>query len=106
AEVENFVFKHLLENFNSNKIQFYRTSAGSEIDFIVDTDDGVDCIEVKYSGRINSRTKMPANISRFVEDHKQFRFNRKILITKEFLKIDEENKEYFIPAALFPLLKL
>lgn len=95
SEVENFIFNHIY----SDDLYFYRTSAGAEIDF-VDLE-SKQVIEVKYSKKVNSMTK---NILNFIEDHADLKISKKIMASKDQLKIDLKNKQYIIPAPLFPFI--
>ena len=47
---ENFVLLEMLKNdhYSFNKINFWRTTNQTEIDFIVTKDDGIEAVEVKW----------------------------------------------------------
>lgn len=105
VEVENFVYQLLSANIH-DQLYFYRTSAGAEIDFLALTEGGVDLIEVKYSSKVNTRTKMPSNMIHFLADHSQLGSRHKIMVTKDYLSLDYQKQEFFIPACLLALVDL
>lgn len=64
--VENFVFSELIKAIDRERIWFYRTTAGSEVDFVVDRGDHVVPVEVKYSA---SRQKTVPKIFATLANH-------------------------------------
>lgn len=111
SEVENFAYQELKRLYGAEAIQFYRTSSGSEIDFVVDADIGIELFEVKYSSSLNDKSKLPLAMRRFREDvlaeeTSLKKVTRSFMITKDYLRIDHEAQEYWIPAALLPFVDL
>lgn len=100
AEVENFVYKFLREKHVDSEINFYRTQAGSEIDFLYTTEKGLNALEVKYSTM--ESFKLPLAIRRLAEEQQ---FAKKIVCSKDFLYCDYANEEYCIPVALLAFLR-
>ncbi|MDQ7031091.1 MAG: ATP-binding protein [Desulfonauticus sp.] len=97
-EVENFVFRELMEQFSLEDIYFYRTRSGAEIDFLV-FQEKIILLECKFRNQI----RIPKIFSNFEERHFE-KETLKIIITKDRLEKLEET--YFIPAYLFPLISL
>ncbi len=97
--IENFVYLTLKAQFESDYILFYRTKSGTEIDFIVKTEnDKINLIESKY--RNNPRANALKNFKNKYPDT----VKKSIVITKDFL--DKKDGVYFIPATLIPFLEL
>lgn len=97
--IENFIYKSLLNSYSKEYIHFYRTVSGSEIDFVIEDDNNkLTIYEVKYRNKI----QVPLAIKNF--SNKFDNLNKKIIITKNELK--KEKDIYFIPALLFPFIKL
>ncbi len=97
AVVENFVYNTLLVQYGKECIHFYRTSAGAEIDFVVeDKDNKLMLCEVKYRNKVN----VPVAMKNFEERYDNA--GKKLIITKDLFK--KENDAYFIPAVLLPFV--
>ncbi|MFZ2635239.1 MAG: ATP-binding protein [Rectinemataceae bacterium] len=47
--VENAVWSSLGKTFGTERIKYWRTSSGAEVDFIIETDSGLAPVEVKFS---------------------------------------------------------
>jgi len=97
--IENFIFNELIKykpiQYN---IYFWRTKLGTEIDFILEGNDELIPIEVKWQS-IN-RAIMPKNFASFFKTHKNIK--NAVIVTKDFsCKIRNKGKNiYFIPAVL------
>ena len=98
--VENFIFNELIRYkpifYN---IYFWRTKAGTEIDFILEGNNEFIPIEVKWQ---NTKTPyIPKNFLSFFENHRNVK--RAVVITKHhYAEIKEKGVLiYFIPAILF-----
>ncbi|MFC1612807.1 ATP-binding protein [Patescibacteria group bacterium] len=97
--IENFVYNTLLTQYAKEYIHFYRTSAGAEIDFVIeDKNNKLTLCEVKYRNKIN----VPVIMKNFEERYTNV--GKKLIITKDLLKI--EKSVYFIPVALLPFVDL
>ncbi len=99
--VENFIYRHLLEFFDDNKIRFYRTRGGAEIDFIVTSERGLILIEVKF--RKGRQVKIPRAMKNFEKVYGDM-VKHRIIVTQDYLDFKEEC--LFIPAPLFPFLDM
>lgn len=80
ALVENIVFlrlKIILENFN--KINFWRSKAGAEVDFIIDLNGEILPIEVKFSEFDKPETSR--SLASFI---KSFKTKRALVLTKDY----------------------
>ena len=93
--VENFVFLEL--KGKDKDLYFYRTIAGSEIDFIIDKK-ALSLVEVKYRAKVNKRNLAFENFTKDVDA------KRKIIVTKDYLA--KEGGIYFIPACLFAFVEI
>jgi len=95
--IENFVYNTLLAQYNKEYIHFYRTSGGSEIDFVIeDKNNKLMLCEVKHRNKV----VVPVAMKNFQERYDNV--GRKLIITKDLLK--KENDIYFIPAILLPFV--
>ncbi|MBL7072433.1 MAG: ATP-binding protein [Candidatus Omnitrophica bacterium] len=100
AYVENFIFSELIKYkpipYN---VYFWRTKIGTEIDFILEGNDELIPIEVKWQNK--GRPIIPKSFISFFKTHKRIR--RAVVVTKDIsCKIRKEGKDiYFIPVALF-----
>ena len=97
--VENFVYRHLLEHFDTNEIHFYRKRGGAEIDFVVTSATGYILIEVRF--RKGRQLKPPRAMETFKELYGD-QVHRRIVVTQDYLAY--KGKCLFIPAPLFPFL--
>ncbi|MFZ2970851.1 MAG: DUF4143 domain-containing protein, partial [Minisyncoccia bacterium] len=80
ALVENVVFlrlKILLENFH--KINFWRSKAGAEVDFIIDLNGEIFPIEVKFSEF--DKPEISRSLAGFI---KSFKTKRALVLTKDY----------------------
>ncbi len=94
--IENIIYNKLSFDYELDNIFFYRTISKSEIDFIVQKDDQILPIEVKFRNKIMN---MPVSINNFSKLYDDVKY--KLLITKDDLKIDWNN--IYIPYYLFLL---
>ncbi|HFC76634.1 MAG TPA: ATP-binding protein [Candidatus Moranbacteria bacterium] len=95
---ENFVYLSLKTKIENDDILFYRTKMGTEIDFVVKTDDSkINLIESKY------RNHLRANALKSFKNKYPNLVKYSIVITKNILKKKEDI--YYIPATLLPFVK-
>ena len=98
--IENFIFCEMIK---CKPIQyqayFWRTKLGSEIDFILEGDDELIPIEVKWQKF--SRPLLPKNFVHFFKTHKNIK--KAIVVNRNLSrKITWNDKDiYFVPAVLF-----
>jgi len=97
-EIENFVFRELMEQFPLEDIYFYRTRSGAEIDFLVAREKFY-LIECKF----RNRPRVPKIFSNFCERYPE-KQTIGIIITKD--RLERREKVYFIPAYVLPLIKI
>ncbi len=99
AMAENFVYLTLLSWVEGDLIYFYRTKTGTEIDFVVKTQQGnLDLIEVKYSHSL----RLGAFKKFFSKYPGQTRYA--LLATKDIL--DFKDNFYYLPIELLPFVRL
>lgn len=84
--VENFVFSELVKNVDKERLWFYRTTGGSEIDFLFIQGDKIVPVEIKYG---ISRQKIVPKIFNTLAQHKELK--QAVVITKNYLH--EETKK-------------
>lgn len=80
ALVENIIFlrlKIILENFN--KINFWRSKAGAEVDFVIDLNGEIFPIEVKFSEF--GKPEISRSLAGFI---KSFKTKRALVLTKDY----------------------
>jgi len=97
ALVENFVLLSLL-NFDEIKINYWRTIAKAEVDFVIETADGIVPLEVKYKNF--KEPKITRSLRSFIKEYKP---KKAIVATKDFWgekKIDSTIVK-FIPVVYF-----
>lgn len=85
ALVENIVFlrlKIILENFN--KINFWRSKAGAEVDFVIDLNGEIFPIEVKFSEF--DKPEISRSLMGFI---KSFKTKRALVLTKDYFGIQK-----------------
>jgi len=95
AIIENVVFIRLKELCEGvNKINFWRTKAGAEVDFVLQIGGEVIPVEVKYS-RFD-KEKISRSLTSFIES---FNPRRGVVLTKDYWGIAsiEKSKVLFIP---------
>ena len=98
--MENFVYLILLSQNSKDNLHFYRTISGSEIDFIIEKENGKNILcEVKYRSKI----KMPLAMKNFQKRYPDLA-GQKIIATKDLLK--KEGAVYYLPAVLLPFVEL
>jgi len=97
-EVENFVFRELMEQFPREDIYFYRTRSGAEIDFLV-AREKVYLIECKFRNQI----KIPKIFLNFEKRYPE-KESLRVVITKD--RLEKKENAYFIPAYVLPLVRL
>lgn len=99
AEVENFVYNELSKKFHKNQLFFYRTISKSEIDFIIEKSfENYILLEVKYKNKTWKKYLAMSNFETNYWKHK------KIVITKDFLWIEEDI--FYIPTVLLSFLDI
>lgn len=104
--IENFVFNEIKTSIGAaDRIYFWRTLQGSEIDFIIQTGKGLIPIEVKwkmFKADTSSRAavSIPRSFNSFFKLHKNI--TAAIVVTMNYTgKRNVENKEiFFVPAVL------
>lgn len=95
--VENFVYLYLFDHFGKDRIHFYRTISGAEIDFILeDKQNKVVTAEVKYRSKVN----IPVVLKNFSERYPDL-ISQKIMFTKNTLQKDSTGT-IFLPVNLLP----
>jgi hypothetical protein len=98
--IENFSYLTLKTQFKKDRIHFYRTTTGTEIDFVIDDSDGKTSLcEVKYRTKVSTPVAMKNFQKRYPG-----KVSKKIVITKNTIK--KENETYFIPASILPFVKI
>ena len=97
--IENIIYNDLSVKYWLDNIYFYRTISKSEIDFIIQKENELIPIEVKYRNNIS---KIPVAVKNFSNIYKD-KVNNKIIITKDYLKKEENN--LFIPFYLYSFIK-
>ena len=95
AIIENFVFSELIKTVEKDRLWFYRTTSGSEIDFIFVKGNKIIPIEVKY--RISSQKAYPKTFNTL---SKHTNFTKGLVITRDYLqeKITREMQILYRPA--------
>lgn len=99
--IENFVYLELLHQFKKDRIHFYRTIGGAEIDFVIEgTGDGIILGEVKYRPKAGVPVAMKNFIARYPDA-----VSKKIIFTKNTLKKDSDGN-VFLPVNFFPFVDI
>lgn len=99
AIVENFAFIRLIKLFGQlEKINFWRTKAGAEVDFIIHTEGKIIPIEIKYS--LFTSEKISKSLVSFIES---FNPERALVLTKNYWGSTKRNntKILFVPIYYF-----
>lgn len=91
--IENIIYNVLSTNEVLDNIYFYRTISKSEIDFVIQKENSLLPIEVKYRNKVQ---KVPVAIKNF---NKQYNNVNSIIITKSELK--KQGEDLYIPYYLF-----
>jgi len=100
AIMENFVYLALLNTTQKDYLHFYRTVSGSEIDFIIEKDNGKKVLcEVKY----RAKAKETLAMENFSKKYGNL-VDQKIILTKDLLV--KKDNVFYIPAVLFPFVKI
>lgn len=100
AYAETFVFNEILKykplQYN---LYFWRTSQGTEIDFILEGNGELIPVEVKWQNTVNE--SIPKSFYSFFDAHKNVK--RAVIVTKNLCaSIDNDGRTvYFVPAVLF-----
>ncbi|HDH13176.1 MAG TPA: ATP-binding protein [Nitrospirae bacterium] len=98
--VENFIFNEIIKYKPIQySVYFWRTKLGTEIDFILEGNDELIPVEVKWQNITGPAA--PRNLISFSGSHKNIK--KAVIVTRTFSgKIRKEGKNiYFIPAVLF-----
>ena len=98
--IENFVFNEIIKYKPIQyRVYFWRTKLGTEIDFILEGNDELIPVEVKWLNM--TKPSIPKNFASFFKGHKNIK--NAVIINRDFCyKIRKEGKNvYFIPAVLF-----
>ena len=82
--VENFIFSELIKSVDRNALWFYRTTTGSEIDFMFLRGDQAVPIEVKF-GRSHQKS-VPKTIRTLL---RRAKLKKAVLVTKDYLHEEE-----------------
>ncbi|MBI4431460.1 MAG: ATP-binding protein [Candidatus Omnitrophica bacterium] len=96
AIVENAVWIKLIDILeDAGKINFWRTKAGAEVDFVIEREGKITPVEVKFSSFPEAR--VPRSFVNFVD---AFRPERGLILTKDFWGITRKNgcRILFAPA--------
>jgi len=84
AIIENFVFSELIKSIEKDRLWFYRTTTGSEIDFVFVKGNKTIPIEVKY--RISHQKALPKTLHTLA---KHMDLKRGLVITRDYLQEKE-----------------
>jgi predicted AAA+ superfamily ATPase len=98
-DVENFIFTILNNNPQVTRLNYYRTISKSEIDFIIQSDDGIIPVEVKFRPHYD---RVPVAVQHFEKLYKK-KVPKGIIVTRDYLAKDGEI--FFIPFVVFPFLQ-
>lgn len=97
--VENVVYLMLRQHYDTDRLRFYRTRTGTEIDFVVADGTTQLLCEVKYRNHV----QLPTAIKYFQHKYPATQ-QTTILVTKNLLR--QTDRVYYIPAALLPFINL
>lgn len=98
--IENFIFDEIMKYKPIHyEVYFWRTKLGTEIDFILQGNDELVPVEVKWQNI--TKSIIPKNFTSFFNTHRNIK--RAVIITRDLCtKIRNKGKTvYFIPAVLF-----
>lgn len=98
--IENFIFCELIKYKPVHyRVTFWRTKLGTEIDFILEGNNELIPVEVKWQNLV--KPIIPKSFISFFNTHENIK--RAVIITKTFLceRRLEDKTVYFIPAILF-----
>jgi len=99
TDVENFVFTNLKSDPRTLKLNYYRTISKSEIDFIVQTGDGLIPVEVKFRPKF---ARVPVAIRHFEQFYKG-KVRMSIVVTRDHVGRDAD--VFFVPFFVLPFIK-
>jgi len=100
--IENFVYLNLKSQFEENKIHFYRTISGAEIDFIIEKQESqILPIEVKY--KTIESSNLPLSIKN-LQNRYENRTQPPIIMTKNQFECSENLIQ--IPVKMLPFISL
>ena len=99
--IENFVFKELQNKFSDESVFFYRTISKAEIDFIIQKEEKLIPLEVKFSRK---QINLPIVMKNFNAKFKNV--DKNIIITKNNLDYNKKLNCFFIPVYLLPFIEL
>ena len=73
--VENYAFIRLREKYNAESIKFWRTTAGNEVDFVIDNHSiaNNEALEIKFNSVSVNKKKYKKFIESYPEFNLQFR---------------------------------
>jgi len=95
ALIENFVFLSLKNNFQDATINYWRTIAKAEVDFVLRIKDEIIPVEVKY--QIFKEPKVSKSLRSFI---KSYKIKKALVVTKDFwenMKLNDTTI-LFVPA--------
>jgi len=93
--IENHIFLCLRNNFPDNNVNYWRTTAKAEVDFVLNLDDEVVPVEVKYQSF--QKPKVTRSFRSFIKTYKP---QTALIITKDYWNIEkvEGTAVMFAPA--------
>lgn len=83
--VENFVFSELIKSIDRQWIWFYRTTVGSEVDFLIVKGRQITPIEVKYS--LSRQQAVPKTFGTLAE-HADMQ--KALIVTRDYVKVQQK----------------
>lgn len=97
--VENFVFSELIKFLDMDRLWFYRTTTGAEVDFCFGIGEGLSLIEVKYSA--GKQRGIPKIFKSLIE---KLNVNKCFVLTKSYIdkKSTADVPVYFSPVWSLP----
>jgi len=93
--LENFIYSQIERSKVFRNVRFWRTKTGGEIDFVVESADGIIGLETKFISM--TKPSFPRSIRHFVKDYNPKKI---FVITKNYLQKIEEKKIIFLPSYL------
>lgn len=87
AIIENFVFQNLFYRSKTNHLSFWRTKQGAEVDFILQFQNELIPLEVKY--RPFKEPKIPRGMLSFIQTYAP---EKAIILTQDYFKITKKQK--------------
>jgi hypothetical protein len=89
--IENFVFNELIKAVDKERLWFYRTTTGAEVDFLYIAGERATPIEIKYS-----RARQDSVPKVFRTIHRYHAFPRGIVVTKDSLREYDDNGMHIV----------